>query len=159
MNSPLRNARPLLAGAIVAALLASTGCHWFSGSDYRRSVESRPLEVPPDLDAPATANAMPLPAAAGLGASSRAPVGFVVADTPANTWSRIGTALATIDGVTVVGQAQTMGSYDVSFQGQNFLLRVEDTAGQSRVSALGPNGQVLRAGPASILLEQLRAKL
>jgi len=78
---------------------------------------------------------------------------------PESTWTRIGAALATIDGVTVVGTAQSLGSYDVSYQGQNFLIRIENTAGQSRVSAIGANGQVLRAGPASILLDQLKAKL
>jgi uncharacterized lipoprotein len=159
MNSPLRNARPLLAGAIVLALLSSSGCRWVHGSDYTRSVESRPLEVPPDLDQPSTANAMTLPTPTGLGTGTPAPAGFVLADTPESTWTRIGAALPTIDGVTVVGTAQSLGSYDVSYQGQNFLIRVENTAGQSRVSAIGANGQVLRAGPASILLDQLKAKL
>jgi uncharacterized lipoprotein len=159
MNSLLRNARPLLAGAIVVALLSSSGCRWFHGSDYTRSVESRPLEVPPDLNLPSTANAMTLPTPTGLGTGTPAPAGFVVADSPESTWNRIGAALATIDGVTVVGQAQTLGSYDVSYQGQNFLVRIENTAGQSRVSAINAAGIVLRAGPASILLEKLRAKL
>ena len=61
--------------------------------------------------------------------------------------------------VPVGAQAQTLGSYDVSYQGQNFLVRIENTAGQSRVSAINAAGIVLRAGPASILLEKLRAKL
>jgi uncharacterized lipoprotein len=159
MNSLLRNARPLLAGAIVVALLASNGCSWIRGSDYTRSIENRPLEVPPDLNLPATANAMPMPTATGLGTGTPAPVGFVVADSPENTWTKLGAALAGTDGVVVVGQAQSLGSYDVSYQGQNFLIRIENTAGQSRVSAIGANGQALRAGPASILLEQLRSKL
>jgi len=159
MKSPLRNARPLLVGAIVVALLASSGCRWFRSSDYTRSVENRPLEVPPDLDAPATANAMPMPVPTGLGTGTPAPVGFVVADSPENTWPKLGAALAGIEGVVVVGQAQALGSYDVSYQGQNFLIRIENTAGQSRVSAIGANGQALRAGPASILLEQLRSKM
>ena len=159
MNSLLRNARPLLAGAIVVALLASSGCRWFRSSDYTRSVENRPLEVPPDLDQPSTAGAMSLPTPTGLGTGTPAPAGFVIADSPENTWARIGAALATIEGVTIVGQAQALGSYDVSYQGQNFLVRVENTAGQSRVSAISGSGVVLRAGPASILLEQLRSKL
>jgi uncharacterized lipoprotein len=159
MNSLLRNARPLLAGAIVVALLASSGCRWFRGSDYTRSVENRPLEVPPGLDLPATSNALPLPAASGLGGQGAAPAGFVMNDTPENTWTRIGTALATIEGVSIVGQAQTLGTYDVAYQGQNFLIRVENTAGQSRVSAISPSGIVLRAGPGSGLLEELKARL
>lgn len=159
MNSLLRNARPLLVGAIVVALLASSGCRWFGSSDYKRSVENRPLEVPPDLDAPTTAGAMPLPGASNLGSSGPAPLGLVVADSPENTWPRLGAVLATIEGVAIVGQSQSLGSYDVSFQGQNFLLRIENTAGQSRISAISPSGVALRAGPASILIEQLRSKL
>jgi uncharacterized lipoprotein len=159
MNSLLRNARPLLAGAIVVALLASSGCRWFHGSDYTRSVENRPLEVPPDLDAPSTSNSLPVPAASSLGGTAQAPAGYVVADTPENTWTKLGAALATVDGVTIVGQAQALGTYDVSYQGQNFLIRVENTAGQSRVSAISPAGVVLRAGPASILLDQIHDKL
>jgi uncharacterized lipoprotein len=159
MNSLLRNARPLLAGAIVVALLSSSGCRWFHGSDYTRSVESRPLEVPPDLDKPASSDALPLPAASGLGGVAQAPVGYVVGDTPQNTWTKMGAALATVEGVTIVGQAQALGTYDVSYQGQNFLIRIENTAGQSRVSAISPSGQVLRAGPASILLDLVHPKL
>ena len=159
MNSPLRNARPLLVGAIVVALLASSGCRWFRSSDYTRSVENRPLEVPPDLDVPATTGALPLPAASNLGGQSAAPAGFVIPDAPENTWTRIGAALATIEGVTVIGQAQALGTYDVSYQGQNFLIRVENTAGQSRVSAISAAGHVLRAGPGSGLLDLLRARL
>ena len=159
MNSLFRNARPLVAGAIVLALLASGGCRWFRGSDYTRSAEDHPLEVPPDLDRPATDNQLPLPASTGLGGTGPVPVGFVVADSPENVWPRLGVALAGIQGVVVTGQAQSLGSYDVSYQGQNFLVRVESTGGQSRISAISPAGVVLRAGPASILMDQLRTKL
>ena len=48
---------------------------------------------------------------------------------------------------------------DCFHEGPNFLVRIENTAGQSRVSAINASGIVLRAGPASILLDQLRAKL
>jgi uncharacterized lipoprotein len=159
MKSLMRNARPLVAGAIVLALLASSGCRWFRSSDYTRSAEQRPLEVPPDLDRPSTDNQLPLPSAAGLGGSGPAPAGFVVADTPENVWPRLGAALAGIEGVVVTGQAQALHSYDVSYQGQSFLLRVETTAGQSRISAISPTGIVLRAGPAAVLMDQLRTRL
>jgi uncharacterized lipoprotein len=159
MNSLLRNARPLLAGAIVVALLGSSGCRWFHGSDYTRSVENRPLEVPPDLNAPSTTNALPLPAASGLGSDRPMVAGFVVPDSPDNTWTRIGAVLPTIEGVAIIGSAQSLGSYDLSYQGQNFQLRIEDTAGQSRVSAISASGHVLRAGPGSILLDLIKSKL
>jgi uncharacterized lipoprotein len=158
MNSLMRNARPLVAGAIVLALLASSGCRWFRGSDYTRSAEDRPLEVPPDLDRPSTDNQLALPSSEGLGGTGPVPAGFVVADSPENVWPRLGAALASVEGVVITGQAQSLGSYDVSYQGQNFLVRVETTAGQSRISAISPSGIVLRAGPASVLLDQLRTK-
>jgi uncharacterized lipoprotein len=159
MKSPIRIAQPLVAGAIVLALLASGGCRWFRSSDYTRSVEDRPLEVPPGMDQPNTANQLAMPTAQGLGGTGPAPAGFVVADSPENVWPRLGAALAGIEGVVVTGQAQALGSYDVAYQGQNFLVRIENTAGQSRISAISPSGQVLRAGPGSILLEQLKGKL
>src|SRR5688572_15043027 len=100
MNSLIRKARPLLVGAIVVALVSAGGCRWFRSSDYQRSVENRPLEVPPDLDRPATGNALPLPAAQGVGDSATSPIGFVVADSPENVFPRLGAALAQIEGVT-----------------------------------------------------------
>ena len=159
MNSVMRIVRPLLGSAIVVALVASTGCHWFRNSDYQRSAEHRPLEVPPDMDQPSTDNQLPLPAEGGTGSAAPSAIGFVVADSVENVWTRLGPALAGIEGVTINGQAESLRSVDVSFQGQSFLVRLENTAGQTRVSALSPSGQVLRAGPASILLDQLRSKL
>ena len=152
--------QPLLAGAIALALTTAGGCGWFkTHNDYVRSVENRPLEVPPGLDAPETSNQLPLPSSQNLGANAPSPVGFVVPDSPEIVWPRVGAALAGMEGVTLNGSAKALGSYDVGYQGQNFLLRIENTAGQSRISAISATGQVLRAGPASILLEKLRSKL
>jgi uncharacterized lipoprotein len=151
---------PLLVGAIALALTTAGGCGWFkTHNDYVRSAENRPLEVPPDLDQPETTNQLPLPSSQNIGPNSPSAAGFVVADSPANVWPRVGAALAGIEGVVITGSAVSLGSYDVAYQGQNFLLRIENTAGQSRISAISPSGHVLRAGPASILLDKLRAKL
>jgi uncharacterized lipoprotein len=160
MKSTFRTTTPLVAGLIAVALVSASGCSWFrSHNDYSRTAENRPLEVPPDLDRPETANSLPLPSAQGLGGTAASPVGFVVADSPANVFARLGTVLATIEGVTVTGKAESLGSYDVAYQGQNFLVRVEETGGQSRISAISASGQLLRAGPAAVLLEKLRPKL
>jgi hypothetical protein len=159
MMSSLRYARPLLAGAVALALVSAGGCSWFkTHNDYARSAESRPLEVPPDLDLPETTNQLPLPSSSDLGANSAPVAGFVVAESPEGLFPRLGAALQSIDGVTVTGSTAPT-SYEVSYQGQAIRMRIENTAGQSRVTAIGPNGQLLRAGPGSILLDQVHAKL
>ena len=57
-----RFAAPLSAIVLVAAV---SGCSMFGEKDelYTQSTESRPLEVPPDLDRPSADRAMSLPAA------------------------------------------------------------------------------------------------
>lgn len=165
MNSTFRLPRSLLIGAVVMALLSATGCHWvkskfYTTSDYTKSPQSRPLEVPPDLNVPDTSNAMAIPSANGLGSGGTVGEGgFTVAGSAADVWPKVGTILAGVDGVVINGRAEALSSYDVGYQGQNFLIRVEDIAGQSHVVAISTNGQVLRAGPASILLATLKSKL
>ena len=55
--------RPLSLAVLAVAVLGVSGCKWFKkGSpDYAMSEETRPLEVPPDLNLPSTAGAMKLP--------------------------------------------------------------------------------------------------
>jgi uncharacterized lipoprotein len=166
MNSTFRLPRSLLLGAVVMALLSATGCHWVrtkmhhTTSDYTKSPESRPLEVPPDLNAPDTSNAMAIPSASGLGSGAAVGEGgFTVDGKASDVWPKVGTILAAIDGVVINGRAEALSSYDVSYQGQDFLIRIEDVAGQSHVVAISNNGQILRAGPASVLLAAVKAKL
>jgi uncharacterized lipoprotein len=165
MNSIFRLPRSLLIGAVALALLSSTGCNWMrskfhSSSDYTKSPESRPLEVPPDLNAPNTSNAMAIPSASGLGSGAVVGQGgFTVDGAPNETWTKVGTLLAGIDGLVINGRAEALNSYDVSYQGHDFMSRVEDVNGKSHVFAISPNGQILRAGPASIVLAALKDKL
>lgn len=165
MNSNFHPARSLLLGALVVAMMSTTGCHWVRSkfhttSDYAKSPESRPLEVPPDLNAPDTSNAMAIPSANGLGSGGVVGEGgFTVAGAASETWAKVGTILAGVSGVVINGRAEAMNSYDVSYQGQNFLIRIEDVNGQSHVVAISANGQILRAGPASILLATLKSQL
>ena len=58
-----RNMRPLVVAAVVVAAMATSGCHWFGkrGNPYSQSAQTRPLEVPPDLDKPNTEGAMGTP--------------------------------------------------------------------------------------------------
>lgn len=165
MNSTFRLPTSLLAGAVVVALVSTSGCHWvrskFSNhDDYTKSQESRPLEVPPDLNAPDTSNAMAIPPANSLGSTSASSeAGFIVDGAASDNWAKIGAILDSTPEVTVNGRAEALNSYDVRYQGQNFLIRVEDFSGQSHVFAISNNGQILRAGPASILLPMIKAKL
>jgi len=165
MNSNFQLPRSLLIGAVAVALVSATGCHWvrstFRGTpNYMKSQESRPLEVPPDLTAPDTSNAMAIPSTSNLGSGRVVGEGgFTVAGTAADNWPKIGAILAGTEGVVVNGNAQAMGSYDVSYQGQTFLVRIEDANGQSRVVAISANGQILRAGPGAALLEIIKSKL
>ena len=67
--------RVALASALAVAVLASSGCHWFhrgGNADYQKSVENRPLEIPPDLDKPAVDASMQIPSG-NRGASTITP--------------------------------------------------------------------------------------
>src|SRR5688572_25319160 len=65
MNFVRRNTAALPVMLIAASLLG--GCGFFSrhaerqNDSYKQSVQSRPLEVPPDLDNPASSTALTIP--------------------------------------------------------------------------------------------------
>lgn len=153
--------------ALVLAMLAGLGaCSWFRGnSDYERSPESRPLAVPPDLDAPTPDPALQIPSPASASATparAAAPVpsaAFTIADDRDSAWRRLGLALQRIEGVEVTQSAQSLGAYNVRFEGEEFLVRVVQAGEASRVEAVGPNGAVINVGAAGNLLGQLRARL
>lgn len=133
--------------AVVALGFALGGCGWFGGKtkEYETSREERPLEVPPDLDAPATSSALTIPdtrpPAAGISASapgtSVPPSGDVpptppapvpssytagedstlrVVDAPDGAWKRVGFALERSGVAAVAGRDQTAGTYTVMGQ-------------------------------------------
>ena len=163
MNPMLRTLRPLLVGALAIALVTGLGgCHWFKHkSEYAASKEDRPLEVPPDLDRPDTSAATALPALASGNAQSslRAADVLVSGSSASDLYPKIGAALEAIAGVTINGRAEALGSYDVNYQGQNFLVRAQDSQGGSRLLALSADGRLLTSGPAADLLKLVRAKL
>jgi uncharacterized lipoprotein len=79
-------------------VLTASGCSWFrSHSAYEKARQERPLEVPPDLDAPVADTSMAIPGASAAGASAPAQIAvapatgepFVIADT-ADSASRQG---------------------------------------------------------------------
>lgn len=160
-NIKLPRAIPLL--ALMLALAASSGCAWIRGkSGYEEAPESRPLEVPPDLDAPRIDPAMNIPEVAGAAraapaAASSAP--FTVADATDSTWRRVGVALERIEGVTIADRAQLLSAYGVRYQGEEFLIRVSADGEQSRVHATTADGRDAGSAAAGKLLGLLKQRL
>ena len=173
MTAPSSLFRPLLIGAVAIAMLSQSGCAWTRsklGMDvkYQDSVHNQPLEVPPGLDTPPTLGAITVPEL-GPNAGS-APVGsgvpgagavssFTLNDSLDSAWRRMGIALGKIDGVSNVESVQALSSYEVTFKGTTMLVRAQAVDGQTRVVALGPDGQPLGTGPAAELLGLLKARL
>jgi len=170
------NARALLATTLAAALLATTGCsmlHRPDGSlrfmparhnaDYDKSQENRPLEVPPDLDTPATDPSMQIPtvhASSHSMASADGNPSFTVTDTIGGTWDRLGRALDRIDGVTVTQRSQLINSYELQYKGATMLLQASPAGAQStRVDVVGTDGKPVRTPEAVQLLGLLRDRI
>lgn len=164
--------RPLLIGVVALALVSQAGCAWTRnklGMDarYQDSTQNRPLEAPPGLDLPNTAGAVVVPdVAPGTGGaiSSSAPgisglSSFTIADTLDSAWRRIGLALGNIEGVTISDRAQLLNSYAVTYQGASMLIRAQAVSGETRVVALGPDGQPIASGAGAQLLALLKARL
>jgi uncharacterized lipoprotein len=167
--SPL-SLRPLLIGALAIALLSQGGCAWTRdklGMDakYQDSVQNSPLEVPPGLDLPATTGAVtvpdvtPNPNLAPLNTSAPASNVATTPSTVDSAWRRLGLALGKIEGVTLGDSAQLLNSYEVTYQGVPMLVRAEAVGEQTRVVALGANGQPLTSGPGAQLLALLKRRL
>lgn len=164
--------RAAVAGVIVVGLLGATGCSWFRKGDklYAKSAESRPLEVPPDLDLPRTDAAMGGPsgsvtasgqAAAGPVAvsTSATAIGFTTAGTRDEVFNKVGEALAAIAGVNIASRAQLLGAYDVNYGGSNFLVRVSAAEAGAYVSAVDPRGLPATGEAPAKLIAALKASL
>jgi len=170
-----RNARPLAVVAVVAAVVAMSGCHWFGkrGNPYQQSAQTRPLEVPPDLDKPNTEGAMQAPDAtqsvtrSSMGAAQAAPgqapqasaTGFTVAGDRDDIFNKVGTALAATEGVAIASKAQVLGTYDVSYAGSNFLVRVTKVDAGVYVSAVDPRGLPATGDAATKLIAALKTAI
>lgn len=98
------NSKSAIRIALLAALipLMLGGCSLFkSRSEWDKAAEARPLEIPPDLEAPPSRGELVVPqggsgAAAAARPGSRGATGidgFNVSDTADSTWQRVGTAL------------------------------------------------------------------
>jgi uncharacterized lipoprotein len=126
----------------VSLLLAATllgGCSWFHHRTdyYSKAAETRPLEVPPDLDTPVTSNELVVPqpgSGAGAGASSSVSAappagatptvpssevanGLRVQDSPEHTWQRVGLALERAQLGTISARDEGARTYTVAVNG------------------------------------------
>src|SRR5688500_17108440 len=164
-----------LALALLAVSVAGlSGCKWFkkgAKGDYALSPETRPLEVPPDLSLPSTSGAMQIPQAGGqpaaatpsAGASAAAAPaasgGFNVAGSRDEVFAKVGDALSGIEGVNIASRAQLLGTYDVAYEGANFLVRVVGVEAGAYVSAVDPRGLPATGEAPTKLMAALKAKL
>lgn len=159
--------RATLAVALAGTLLATSGCGWFRKGDrlYAGDVANRPLEVPPDLDLPRGATSAPAmasavrPGAPAAGSTSGTPVGFTIPGSRDAVFARVGTALESIDGVTVTSRSQVVGAFDVGYAGSNFLVRVSDTEAGAYISAVDPRGVAAAGDAPARLMDALQAAL
>ena len=164
--------RTLLTAGVAVAIAGTAGCSWFRKSDklYAQSPESRPLEVPPDLDRPNTAGALQVPAGSALASTPRtataaapaatsSPTGFTVPGERDAVFDRVGGLLVSTAGVTVVSKAQILGTYDVDYEGSKFLVRVSPGNGGTYVSAVDPRGLPAAGEGAVKLMTTLRGAL
>lgn len=124
--------------ALVIAGSLLSGCSWFHRDRvdyYKGAQETRPLEVPPDLDTPSSSKELVVPGpgaasapAAGTtqtatsAASSRASAGaqgvdLHVADSVEHTWQRVGLALDRAQIGTLTSRDEAGRSYTMDFSG------------------------------------------
>ncbi|MDN5781174.1 MAG: hypothetical protein L0H23_03970 [Luteimonas sp.] len=163
--------RFLAVAALAVAVLGASGCSWFrKGNDlYAQSPENRPLEVPPDLNMPDTSGAMKLPgdttqsvsrsSMATPAAAAPNNTGFTVQGDRDAVFDKIGEVLAATDGVTIASKAQILGTYDVDYQGSQFLLRVTKVQDGAYVSAVDPRGMPASGEAPVKLVSALKAAL
>ncbi len=153
-----------------ATLVGTTGCFKRGAKgDYALAPEVRPLEVPPDLNAPggapaaavpvlASQAAKPAPAAAAAAPQTNTG-GFTVSGGKDEVFAKVGTALESVEGVKVASKAQLLGSYDVAYEGSDFLVRVVAVEAGAYISAVDPRGLPATGAAPVKLLGELKAKL
>lgn len=165
---PNTSSRRLAALVLVLVLVTTatlSGCSWFRKESklYAQDAQSRPLEVPPDLDLPRTDAAVSVPGTPAV-ASATAPAagvssGFTVSGSREQTFEKVGEALAAIEGLTIASRAQLLGAYDVNYGGSNFLVRVSATDAGAYVSAVDPRGLPATGEAPAKVIAALKAAL
>ena len=154
------------AALVLVAIAATSGCSWFHRKNklYAENAQSRPLEVPPDLDLPRTDAAVAVPGAPAMASATPAPTagvsnGFTVTGNRDETFAKVGEALGKIEGLNVASRAQALGAYDVAYEGSNFLVRVTATEAGTYVSAVDPRGMPATGEAPTKAIAALKAAL
>ncbi len=172
MSSIRPSFRILVALVLIASVSGLTGCRWFKRNNpYAMAPESRPLEVPPEMDAREAGNAVAenagptsvtrssLSGGRPTQISSRV-LSFPVAGERSAVFDRVGEALGKTSGVNVVSRAQILGAFDIDYQGQKFLVRVSDAGnGSTQVAAVDPRGVPADNEAAANLIAALKAAI
>ena len=152
--------RGLVVAVVAVAVLATSGCSWLRGkTGYELSPESRPLEIPPDLDTPSRDGALSIPGAAAPQRAVAQSQAFTIQDTPTGVFGRVGIALGRIDGVTINESSQLLTVYTVVYEGETFLIRIAPQGEGARVSAVTGEGREITSGAGAKLLGLLRQRL
>lgn len=151
-----------LTGVLVLAAglaVGLAGCGKGIKEDFAKAPEDRPLEIPPPLDAAAAAPAAPASVMRPAAAPAAAAAGFRVPGERDAVYARVGELLEGIAGLQVVSRAQLLGSYDVTYQGSSFLVRVVGVDNGAQVSAVDARGQQAAGEGPRAVLEALQAGL
>jgi hypothetical protein len=106
---------------------------------------------------------MQVPAVRGAaGAKAAQPAtgsSFVIADATDSAFRRLGLALERIEGVSIENRAEVLSVYNVSYEGESFLVKVAAEGEGSRISAVSQDGQEMTTGAAGKLLVLLKTRL
>jgi hypothetical protein len=167
-NALSRAATIAIVIAMSVAVLGASGCRWFHKKDvYAMSPDKRPLEFPPAFD-PAEAERSLATTASGSVTRSSLPgteptatraLGFTVPGDRATVFARVGELLAATPGLTIASRAQLLGAFDVDYEGQKFLIRINEGSSGSTVSAVDARGQPADNAAANKVIAALRAAL
>ncbi|AXI84203.1 hypothetical protein FUT69_01455 [Xylella taiwanensis] len=150
---------------VVAAL---SGCSWLRKGvhrDYALAPETRPLEVPPDLNIPATSEGMKTPSQASSMHQQEVPgsispkSGFTIAGNRDKVFTNVGQALADIPDVIISSKAQALGFYDIGYENENFLVRVASSSAGNDISVVDSRGMPATGKAATKLIGLLKTKL
>ena len=113
----------------------------------------------PDATQSVTRSSMTTAPAASAQAPQASATGFTVAGERDDVFNKVGTALAATEGVTIASKAQLLGTYDVSYEASNFLVRVTKVEAGVYVSAVDPRGMPATGDAATKLIAALKTAI